>query len=68
MSVLPMIKNRIDRMPYAEMLRQYNQSSGSILFQGEHRDYFEKILKQKRLGVTVKEHQRLSKVARKNTY
>ena len=68
MAVLPMIKNRIDRMPYGEMLRHYHSSTGGILFQGEHRAYFEKVMRQKKLGVTNKEHQRLSDIARRSSY
>ena len=66
--MLPFIKNRIDNMPYAEMLRQYSQSSGSILFRGDHRTYFEKILKQKRLSLTKKKRENISKTVRLESY
>ena len=36
-------------MPYAEMLRHYKSpSNGSILFQGKHRDYFVKVMGEKK--------------------
>ena len=47
--ILPMIKNRINNMSYAEMLRHYKSPAmGSILFQGKHREYFVKVMQNKK--------------------
>ena len=68
LNVMPMIKNRIDNMPYAEMVRQYKSSSGTILFQGDHRKYFEKIMKQKKLGQTTKTQKTIKTKVLKDVY
>lgn len=60
--MMPMIKKRIDNMPYSEMLRVYRKTStGTILFQGDHGTYFRKVMNEKRLGLTKKKRKDIAK-------
>ena len=62
MSELELLKGRINRMTYYELLKRWRfASTGDPLFQGEIGEYYAKKMKEKREQITADEHVNTSK-------